>query len=154
MLDITQVDHLGIRISDIGRARAFYGQLGFTLIRDAGFTDGHPVIMKHPSGVVVNLLGPSTPPQGSNILMDADEKYAGYTHAALRVESMETTLAALDAMGIEITGGPVRFNNEMQSLFIRDPDRNVIELTEHTGRDLKPEGDGDTDDYGGYQDHP
>ena len=129
MLPITEVDHLGLRISDIERARAFYEQIGFELIRDTGFADGHPVVMKHASGVVVNLLGPSNAGEGTNILMDVDEKYTGYTHAALRVESIEATVAALEEMGIEITGGPMRFNAEMQSMFIRDPDGNVIELT-------------------------
>ena len=135
MLDITQVDHLGLRISDIERSRKFYEQLGFELIKDAGFDQGHPVILRHPSGVVVNLLGPSTAGEGTNILMDVDEKYTGYTHTALRVRSIDATVAALGEMGIEITGGPNRFSDDMVSMFIRDPDGNVIELTEHGGQD-------------------
>ena len=135
MLDITQVDHLGLRISDIERSRKFYEQLGFELIKDAGFDQGHPVILRHPSGVVVNLLGPSTAGEGTNILMDVDEKYTGYTHTALRVRSIDATVAALADMGIEITGGPNRFSDDMVSMFIRDPDGNVIELTEHGGQD-------------------
>lgn len=138
MIDITQVDHLGIRISEIGRATAFYERLGFAFVRDAGFEDGHPVILRHPSGVVINLLGPGDKGTGTNILMDVDEKHAGYTHVALRIQSIDATKAALEQMGIEITGGPVRFTDDMVSLFIRDPDRNVIELTEHGGRDLEP----------------
>ena len=135
MLDITQVDHLGLRISDIERSRKFYQQLGFELIKDAGFDQGHPVILRHPSGVVVNLLGPSTAGEGTNILMDVDEKYTGYTHTALRVRSIDATVGALGEMGIEITGGPNRFSDDMVSMFIRDPDGNVIELTEHGGQD-------------------
>jgi catechol 2,3-dioxygenase-like lactoylglutathione lyase family enzyme len=88
MLKITQVDHLGIRISDIARSRAFYERLGFAVVRDAGYEDGHPVVMVHPSGVVVNLLGPSTAEKDTNMLMDVTDKYSGYTHAALRVESI------------------------------------------------------------------
>ncbi len=153
MLNITRVDHLGIRISDLERSREFYERLGFQFIRDAGFREGHPVIMKHPGGVVVNLLGPSTEDTGTNILMDVDAKYSGYTHASLRIESIEAAKAALEGMGIEITGGPFRFTDDMVSMFIRDPDRNVIELTEHGGKDLGP-GYGQEQDFSGYTSHP
>ena len=58
---------------------------------DAGFDKGHPVIMEHPSGVTLNLLGPSTVAADENVLMDIDDKYAGYTHVALNVQSIETS---------------------------------------------------------------
>ena len=60
MLNIQSVNHIGIRISDKASSIAFYEKLGFVLKTDAGFEDGHPVIMKHDSGVVLNLLGPAT----------------------------------------------------------------------------------------------
>ena len=46
--------------------------------------------MEHPSGVTLNLLGPSTVAADENVLMDIDDKYAGYTHVALNVQSIET----------------------------------------------------------------
>jgi catechol 2,3-dioxygenase-like lactoylglutathione lyase family enzyme len=36
----------------------------------------------------------------------------------------------LEAAGIALSGGPVRFESPAQGIFIRDPDRNVIELHE------------------------
>ena len=153
MLGLTQVDHLGIRVSDLDASLSFYGQLGFGVVRDAGFDEGHPVIMRHPGGVVVNLLGPSRAATGTNILMDVEEKHSGYTHAALRVESMDATVARLGELGIPISGGPFRFSSDMVSIFIRDPDRNVIELTEHGGKDLDP-GYTERPDYSRYHDHP
>lgn len=50
MLDIQSVNHVGIRIADKERSVAFYSKPGFEFRSDAGFTDGHPIIMKHPSG--------------------------------------------------------------------------------------------------------
>jgi len=106
----------------------FYEALGFTFDSDAGFKDGHPVIMRHPSGVVLNLLGPSKDGDGSNILMDVDAKYPGITHVALTVDSLEKTKVFLAEHDIEITGS---FElGSMAAVFIRDPDRNVIELDE------------------------
>ena len=52
---------------------------------------------------------------------------------ALSVTSIPATIAALKANDIAITQGPVSFDDSGQvSLFVRDPDRNVIELR---GRD-------------------
>ena len=126
MLDIQAVNHVGIRVADKGVSIAFYELLGFELLSDVGFEKGHPVIMKHASGVVINLLGPATASIGSNILMDVDEKHPGITHVALTVTSLEATKTFLSESNIEITGS---FSfGEMSAVFIRDPDRNVIEL--------------------------
>ena len=136
MLAIEAVNHIGIRIRDKARSIAFYQQLGFELAADAGFEKGHPLIMKHPSGVVLNLLGPSNMPEGQNILMDVEEKYAGITHVALTVSSLEHAKQFMDDKQIAITGS---FSfGDMSAIFIRDPDRNVIELDAYgsnTGKD-------------------
>ena len=60
MLNIESVNHVGIRVGDKARSVSFYADLGFELLQDAGFDKGHPVVMKHPSGVAANLLGPAT----------------------------------------------------------------------------------------------
>jgi len=126
MLEIEAVNHVGIRVREKSRSMAFYESLGFALVADAGFEEGHPVIMRHPSGVVLNLLGPSTSSENTNVLMDVAEKHPGYTHIALTVSSLAVAKQFLADQGIEITGS---FSfGEMSAIFIRDPDRNVIEL--------------------------
>ena len=75
MLEIEAVNHVGIRVREKSRSIAFYESLGFELVADAGFVEGHPVIMRHPSGVVLNLLGPATSTGDSNVLMDIEEKH-------------------------------------------------------------------------------
>jgi lactoylglutathione lyase len=126
MLKIESVNHIGIRIKDKIRSVAFYELLGFQFTSDAGFEDGHPIVMKHPGGVVLNLLGPSNTPEGKNILMDVPEKFTGITHMALTVSSLQDAKNFLKRNQIELTGS-FSFGG-MSAIFIRDPDRNVIEL--------------------------
>ena len=44
------------------------------------------------------------------------------------MSSILDTLRALGAAGIEISHGPVSFGDGHVSVFVRDPDQNVIEL--------------------------
>ena len=144
MLEIEAVNHVGIRVLEKTRSISFYELLGFDLITDAGFDEGHPVIMRHPSGVVVNLLGPATAGADSNVLMDAEEKYPGYTHVALTVSSLGTARNFMKEHDIAITGA-FSFGG-MSAIFIRDPDRNVIELDAYD--------ESHPNDMDGYAAHP
>ena len=83
MLGIESVNHVGIRISDRARSTAFYERLGFEIVIDGGYDAGHPIVMRHPSGLVFNLLGQATSRAGENVLMDEREKFPGITHPLL-----------------------------------------------------------------------
>jgi lactoylglutathione lyase len=143
MLEIQNVNHVGIRVSQKQASIDFYAMLGFELLNDVGFEQGHPVIMKHACGVVLNLLGPATVDGGTNILMDVDEKHTGITHVALTVSSTEHARSFVAENEIAITGS-FSFGN-MSAIFIRDPDRNVIELDAYTDDQSAGEG---------YEQHP
>ena len=144
MLNIESVNHIGIRIRDKDVSVPFYQALGFEFISDAGFKDGHPIIMKHPAGVVINLLGPASVTDGQNILMDVEDKYPGITHVALTVTSLDVAKDFMKDHEIPITGS-FSFKG-MSAIFIRDPDRNVIELDAFDGSN--------SDDPHGYSHHP
>ena len=151
MLGIEKVDHVGIRVGDKARSIEFYEGLGFETLADIGFDQGHPVIMRHASGVVLNLLGPSNTEEGTNILMDVDEKYPGITHVSYKVASMDEAKRFLKDRGIALTG-EFTFKG-MQAIFIRDPDRNVIELDAYEGEEPATR-IGDGSDFEGYEKHP
>ncbi len=126
MIEMKQVDHVGIRISDREKSIRFYQLLGFEMIADGGYDNGHPLVMLHKSGINLNLLGPATKMAGKNILMDESDKYPGITHLAIKVKSAEDTEDFVNSNNIEITGR--RDFRGTKTIFIRDPDRNVLEL--------------------------
>jgi catechol 2,3-dioxygenase-like lactoylglutathione lyase family enzyme len=131
-IDIERVDHIGIRVVDVERALAFYKILGFETHQVVTYD---PVtIIRNGVGVEINLIvNANDSNDDKNILMDVpDVKYPGYTHAALRVSSIGDTIRILGDNDIAITQGPVKFRDGQVSVFVRDPDLNVIELR---GRD-------------------
>ena len=127
-INVERVDHTGIRVRDAERAIAFYEVLGFEVMTRVDFDP--VVIICNPQDVEINLVvNAAEENDGSNILMDVDTKHAGITHIALRVSSIVDTMQVLKDNGIAITQGPVMFGQDGHvSLFVRDPDRNVIEL--------------------------
>lgn len=127
MKEIQGINHVGVRVANLEKARAFYEKLGFEFI--VGPIGPEPVaIMEHPSGVNINFILNAAPENALNLLMDIPEKHPGYTHIALDVNDIKAVQTEIDSLGIEITEGPITLPNKAVMLFIRDQDRNVIEF--------------------------
>lgn len=127
MVPILGLAHVGIRVHDIERSVRFYALLGFT--KTAGPVGPEPVaILEHPSGLEINLILNAAESNEPNVLMDVPVKHSGITHIALLCPDLRDAQAKLEAAGIPLSGGLVRFGPTAQGIFVRDPDRNVIEL--------------------------
>ena len=127
VIPVTGLAHVGIRVHDLERALRFYELLGFT--KTAGPLGPEPVaILSHPSGLELNLILNAPNASAPNVLMDVAEKHPGITHVALLCPDIIAAKNRLEAAGIPLSGGPVRFSAEAQAIFVRDPDGNVIEL--------------------------
>jgi lactoylglutathione lyase len=121
------VAHVGIRVAKLERSLEFYRHLGFELV--AGPIGPEPVvILKNASGTELNLILNAQAERAHNVLMDEPVKHAGYTHIALECDDIAAAQVALERAGISLSGGPVTFPHGHQAIFVRDPDRNVIEL--------------------------
>jgi len=114
---------------NFNNAIQFYHFFGFQITRE-DYKEG-VVVIKHPSGIELNLLNSADDSHGNeNILMDVDSRYPGYTHYAIGVQSVDDAKEYLESINIKITEGPVTFGDGKISIFVRDPDRNVIEFTQ------------------------
>jgi lactoylglutathione lyase len=124
---ISGIAHVGIRVHDLERSVRFYGLLGFT--KTAGPMGPEPVaVLENDAGVEINLVLNAPSADEPNVLMDVPEKHAGITHIALLCDDILQAKVRLEEAGIPLSGGPVRFGPKAQAIFVRDPDRNVIEL--------------------------
>ena len=111
MINIEQFDHVGIRITDRERAVKYYEALGFKIEVEVDFDA--VIVMKNGNGVEINLVVNGVDlNHGKNILMDVTEKHTGFTHVALRVESIIETLKTLEKENIPISQGPVMFGRD------------------------------------------
>lgn len=126
MIDVINYEHAGIRISDRESAITFYSKLGFSI--DEEFSDSTALEMANGQGVRLNLICNAVPTD-RNVLQDEAVKYPGITHVAFVVDSLENTIADMEANGWPITEGP-KETERRRYLFTRDPDGNVIELNQ------------------------
>ncbi len=132
MITLTGIEHIGIRVHDLERSVAFYQRLGFT--KTAGPIGPEPVaILDHPAGIELNLILNAASATAPNVLMDGPDKHPGITHIALACPDLAAAQRELAAAGIPLSGGPIQFGPGRRGIFVRDPDRNVIELHERGG---------------------
>lgn len=125
------LDHIGIRVTKLERAEAFYAKLGF--IRDPD--EFAPAVkacgLVHPNGLRIHLIFNGQPSSDGNVLLDTPVKRPGYTHAAFIIDSMDDMVKWLSRERIAITEGPTTMGHGRRKVcFIRDPDLNVLEFNE------------------------
>lgn len=126
---IRQFDHIGIRVSDRQQAVAFYEQLGFREVRCFDKYEANE--MESSDGVRINLIFNATRlPHGRNVLLDEPVKLPGVTHGAFIVDDLYELKHWLEQAGIAVTEDIHRIGPRRIALFIRDPDRNVLEFNQ------------------------
>lgn len=129
--DTLRLDHIGIRVTDLAAAEAFYAKLGFIRDPDEFAPQVKACGLVHPTGLRIHLIYNGEPASEGNVLLDAPIKWAGYTHAAFIVDSMNELVAWLRRENIRISEGPVMMGHGRRNVcFIRDPDLNVLEFNE------------------------
>jgi catechol 2,3-dioxygenase-like lactoylglutathione lyase family enzyme len=130
MFQIQSFDHVGVRVTSRERSSAFYAKLGFRPEPNEDSPQYSALGLINDAGVRINLVYNGKPHPDRNVLMDFPEKWPGYTHFAVLVDSLEAVLEWAEREGVAVTEGPVVIGDRRTVAFIRDPDGNVIEFDE------------------------
>ena len=143
---VLKYHHLALTCSSIETSIEFYNKLGFIELKK---TDSGNTILMNGSGLQLHLFKTNNVVKTSskddeskkpyNVLMDDpnNEKYAGHTHFCLGVGSLSQTRRYVkDVAKLEESGErKMPPNWFVASVFIRDPDRTVVELERNDGQD-------------------
>lgn len=131
MFRLTDLDHVGLRVTDIDRAQTFYEKLGFRSDPAEESPQAKARGLRNDAGLRIHLIYNGVAPPDGNALMDGPVKWPGYTHAAFIVDDIDDLVAWLNREGIRITEGPAVYGHGRRKVcFIRDPDLNVIEFNQ------------------------
>ena len=129
LVKITEMDHIVLRNKDVDETLRFYTQvLGLQAERVAEWRAGE---VRFPSArinadTIIDFFGTDQEPIGKDGVKNQD-------HFCMVIEptDMEELKAKFEAMGVEIQAGPGKrwgSHGDGISLYIYDPDGNVVEL--------------------------
>ena len=118
--------HFGLHVADLDRALAFYTALGYEVVGSVAETGiGHLTMLKLPDDDFVSIELVHDPDRGDVA------RGTGLSHFVITVESMDATVAALAANGIEVEAPTSPDgSDDFRTAMITDPDGNRIELVQ------------------------
>ena len=118
--------HFGLRVGDLDRSLAFYTAVGYEIVGRVPDTPlGQLTMLKLPGDEFVTIELVEDPSPG-----EAGIK-TGLSHFVIKVESMQATLDALGARGIETDGATSPDGSaDLLTTWVVDPDGNRIELVQ------------------------
>lgn len=118
--------HVGLRVTDLDRSLAFYRAIGYEVVGTVPDTPlGRLTMLKLPGDEFVTIELVHNPASGEAAFA------SGLSHFVIKVESMDATIRALAAQGID-AGAPSSpdGSGDFQTATIVDPDGNHIELVQ------------------------
>jgi lactoylglutathione lyase len=124
-MKVTRLLHTRMRVSDLDATIRFYTTvLGLEVLERKTSPRGSQLaFLKVPgSDELIELT--SFPPSGP-VKVQED-----LVHLAFQVDSLDETIAALNAMGVPVTDGPTKTSSGSRFIFIDAPDGYEIELIE------------------------
>jgi lactoylglutathione lyase len=118
--------HFGLRVADLDRSLAFYTGVGYEVVGSAPDTPlGRLTALKLPGDEFVSIEL-AHDPRGRAV--DAGN---GLSHFVVQVESMDATIRALTAHGIEVEDPTAPDgSDDFRTASTTDPDGNRIELVQ------------------------
>lgn len=126
-MKVTKLLHTRMRVSDMEQTIRFYTEvLGLEVLERKTSPRGSQLgFLKVPNSEELIELT-SFPPSGP-VKVQED-----LVHLAFQVESLDETIASLNAKGVKITDGPTQSSSGSRFIFIDAPDGYEIELIERS----------------------
>ena len=129
LVKITEMDHIVLRVGDVDESLRFYSQvLGLKLERVDEWRRGKAPFpsARLNEDTIIDLFATDQAPIGKNGVKNQD-------HFCMVIEptDMEELKASFESIGVEIQGGPGKrwgSHGDGISLYVYDPDDNVVEL--------------------------
>ena len=117
--------HTRMRVSDMEQTIQFYTDvLGLEVLeRKVSPRGSHLAFLKVPNSEELIELT-SFPPSGPVTVQE------DLVHLAFQVESLDDTIASLNAKGVKVTDGPTQSSSGSRFIFIDAPDGYEVELIE------------------------
>jgi catechol 2,3-dioxygenase-like lactoylglutathione lyase family enzyme len=137
------MDHVGVVVDDLESAKEFFAALGLEV--GGGGSVGGPWVERIVGleGVEVDFAFVRTPdgrgqleliefqsPSYEGDHVPAPANKPGIRHLAFAVDDIHATVARLDALGAELVGEVVRYENSYWLAYIRGPAGIIVELAE------------------------
>jgi len=124
-MKVKKLLHTRMRVSDMDQTINFYTDvLGLEVLeRKVSPRGSHLAFLKVPNSEELIELT-SFPPSGP-VRVQED-----LVHLAFQVESLDDTIASLNAKGVKVTDGPTQTSSGSRFIFIDAPDGYEIELIE------------------------
>jgi len=125
LMKVKKLLHTRMRVSDMEQTIAFYTNvLGLEILEQKVSPRGsHLAFLKVPNSEELIELT-SFPPSGP-VKVEED-----LVHLAFQVESLDETIASLNAKGVKVTDGPTQTSSGSRFIFIDAPDGYEVELIE------------------------
>ena len=124
-MKVTKLLHTRMRVSDMEQTIRFYTEvLGLEVLeRKVSPRGSQLAFLKVPNSEELIELT-SFPPSGPVTVQE------DLVHLAFQVESLDDTIASLNAQGVKITDGPTQSSSGSRFIFIDAPDGYEVELIE------------------------
>ena len=124
-MKVKKLLHTRMRVSDIQQTIDFYTHvLGLEVLeRKVSPRGSHLAFLKVPNSE--ELIELCSFPSSGPVRVQED-----LVHLAFQVESIDDTIALLNAMGVKVTDGPTQTSSGSRFIFIDAPDGYEVELIE------------------------
>ncbi len=126
---IDRIDHLVLTVASIEAACAFYaGVLGMEVVR---FGEGRTALRFGGQKINLHEAGAELSPHAARPTPGSAD------FCLIAAGPLDRVIAHLEARGVPIEEGPVArtgARGPIRSIYLRDPDGNLVEIAEETGR--------------------